>query len=150
MGSHMTKPGKVNSPPLATLTSATGLGGTAKIPTLGELTDVDLTGISDGDIIYWDDASQTWLPTAPGGAGSIDIDDLTDVDTTSTPPSVGDTLVWDGTNWVPQAPEDLDLSDAGVMWRPVMTTSPDIVTTDGAAVYTVWVTAEGEAIMVYS
>lgn len=30
------------------------------------------------------------------------IDDLTDVDTTTTPPDVDQTLCWDGTNWVPQ------------------------------------------------
>lgn len=34
-----------------------------------------------------------------GGAQSID--DLTDVDTTTAPPGVGDQLRWDGTNWVP-------------------------------------------------
>jgi hypothetical protein len=31
------------------------------------------------------------------------LDDLMDVDTTSTNPSQGDTLVWDGSNWVPSA-----------------------------------------------
>jgi hypothetical protein len=31
------------------------------------------------------------------------IDDLLDVDTTTTPPSVGDILKWDGSNWVPTA-----------------------------------------------
>ena len=34
------------------------------------------------------------LPDAPVG-------DLSDVDTTTTPPTVGDVLTWDGTNWVP-------------------------------------------------
>lgn len=30
------------------------------------------------------------------------VDDLADVDTTTSPPTVGDTLVWDGSNWVPE------------------------------------------------
>lgn len=32
-------------------------------------------------------------------AGSVG--DLTDVDTTTTPPATGDLLAWDGTAWVP-------------------------------------------------
>lgn len=38
------------------------------------------------------------------GGGASELDDLTDVDTTTTAPSNGDTLVYDGTNFVPQAP----------------------------------------------
>ena len=33
----------------------------------------------------------------PAGA----VGDLTDVDTTTTPPTEGDVLTWDGTAWVP-------------------------------------------------
>lgn len=36
-----------------------------------------------------------------GGGGATSIDELTDVDTSTTTPFVGQTLVWDGTNWVP-------------------------------------------------
>ena len=36
-----------------------------------------------------------------GGGGATSIDELTDVDTSTTVPEVGQTLVWDGTNWVP-------------------------------------------------
>ena len=36
--------------------------------------------------------------------GSCSVTDVGDVDTTTTPPSPGDTLVWDGTNWVPGPP----------------------------------------------
>lgn len=41
-----------------------------------------------------------------GGGGATDIDDLTDVDTTTTPPGNGDVLTWDSTPgiWVPAAP----------------------------------------------
>jgi hypothetical protein len=38
----------------------------------------------------------------PAGTGGS-IDGHTDVDTTTTPPSVGQQLTWDGTNWVPGA-----------------------------------------------
>lgn len=38
-----------------------------------------------------------------GGGGATTIDELTDVDTTTTPPNIGDVLEWDGSNWVPAA-----------------------------------------------
>lgn len=43
------------------------------------------------------------IPAASGGGGSTveSIDDLTDVDTTTTTPTIGDYLQWDGTNWIP-------------------------------------------------
>lgn len=43
-----------------------------------------------------------WVELTPG-AGAIGMDDLTDADTTTTPPSDGDNLVWSTTlnNWVP-------------------------------------------------
>lgn len=41
-----------------------------------------------------------WIPVS-SVAG---IDDLTDVDTTTSAPSTGDLLEWDGTNWVPVTP----------------------------------------------
>ena len=37
-------------------------------------------------------------------ANSIPIEKLSDVDTTTVPPTTGDALVWDGTNFIPQAP----------------------------------------------
>lgn len=40
--------------------------------TIGDLADVDLTGIADGDIIVWDDATDTWVVTAPGGGSLTD------------------------------------------------------------------------------
>jgi hypothetical protein len=39
--------------------------------------------------------------TGAGTGGATSIDELTDVDTSTTTPSVGQTLVWDGANWVP-------------------------------------------------
>lgn len=42
-----------------------------------------------------------FLTGAGTGGGATSIDELTDVDTSTTTPFVGQTLVWDGTNWVP-------------------------------------------------
>lgn len=42
-----------------------------------------------------------FLTGASGGGGATSIDELTDVDTSTTTPFVGQTLVWDGANWVP-------------------------------------------------
>lgn len=39
--------------------------------------------------------------TGAGSGGATSIDELTDVDTSTTTPFVGQTLVWDGANWVP-------------------------------------------------
>lgn len=68
--------------------------------TLGDLTDVDLSGATDGMSIFYDALAGEWIAANPGGSGSIN--DLDDVDTTGK--TVGDTLVWDGTNWVPDTP----------------------------------------------
>ena len=39
--------------------------------------------------------------TGAGTGGATSIDELTDVDTSTTTPFIGQTLVWDGANWVP-------------------------------------------------
>ena len=39
--------------------------------------------------------------TGADTGGATSIDELTDVDTSTTTPFVGQTLVWDGTNWIP-------------------------------------------------
>lgn len=58
------------------------------------------------------DPSVLGIPTIEGlirsvngyiGTVNLGIDDLTDVDTTTTTPTINDTLVWDGTDWVPTA-----------------------------------------------
>jgi hypothetical protein len=42
------------------------------------------------------------------GGGAISIDDLNDVDTSSSPPNNNQTLKWNGTNWVPADDIDTD------------------------------------------
>jgi hypothetical protein len=58
---------------------------------LDDLSDVDLTGLADGDVLTYDSGSGLWVPGPAGG--SLALDDLTDVDATS--PNDGDTLVYD-------------------------------------------------------
>lgn len=78
--------------------SAGGLGGVVHIPDLGELPDVDVsTPPNDGDVLVWDDGTETWVPQAPS-AGTLDLDDLTDVSITT--PASGDRLRFDGSGWV--------------------------------------------------
>lgn len=63
----------------------------------------DVPNLNDGHIFYGDSNNQavatrfsTLLPT-----GSESVDDLSDVDTSTTAPSTNDVLKWDGSNWVP-------------------------------------------------
>ncbi len=56
------KVARVNGRSVAISDSPYGLGGTIEQPDVGELGDVDVTGINDGDILIWDDATDTWLP----------------------------------------------------------------------------------------
>lgn len=69
--------------------------------TLDDLTDVDATAPSDGDVLIWDAASGAWMPGTTGSSGTVDLNDLTDVDASS--PSDGDSLTWNAAAgmWVP-------------------------------------------------
>lgn len=62
---------------------------------------------TDTDVLSaYNSATPAWVDIGPGGGGGgpIDLDDLTDVDTTTTPPMTGDVLTYDGTEWTPAAP----------------------------------------------
>ncbi len=63
--------------------------------------DVDLDGITDGQVLAWDAGVGKLLPANTSGVSSID--DLSDVDTVTDAPTFGDLLRWDGTNWAPYA-----------------------------------------------
>ena len=74
-------------------------------------------------------ASQQILTTVGGKAIwavkdtiPADLDDLSDVDTTSTPPDVGDALTWSGTQWVPGVP---DVSAVDEKWKGVWQAAPE-------------------------
>lgn len=81
---------------------------------LDDLTDVDLTGASTGDVLT-KDAGGDWLPVTPS-PGITDLDDLGDVDTTGK--AIGDVLRWDGANWVDAALAISDMADV-VVTAPV-------------------------------
>ena len=61
------------------------------------------TVLLDGDVLTWDDTASEWVPQAPAPGGANALGDLTDVDTTTTPPTDGQSLVWDNANsqWEP-------------------------------------------------
>jgi len=57
---------------------------------------------------YRDPADGTYKPVSYGGGSGaqtpVGMNDLTDADTVASAPAVGDSLVWDGTAWVPSGP----------------------------------------------
>ena len=60
-------------------------------------------------------ATQSWVTSqgyGSGGGGSIDT--LSDVDTTTSAPSTGQVLKWDGSNWTPQADSSSSYNNASV------------------------------------
>jgi hypothetical protein len=66
----------------------------------------------DGDVLTWDAAQGAWVASpAVGGVASVNgqtgvvslsLEDLDDVMTGTGTPDIGDTLVWDGSQWVAQ------------------------------------------------
>lgn len=55
------------------------------------------TNIADGEIMVWDNTNFYWTNSQIPSS----MDDLSDVDTSTTAPSNGDGLIWDGSNWIP-------------------------------------------------
>jgi len=96
------KTARVNAPRLPILSGPGGMGGAtpAGAVALADLTDVDLTGLADGDVIVWDAGSGTWIPA------------------TATPP--------DTTLWVPVMTED---TSSG-LWYVAVTGDGDAVMTE--------------------
>ena len=80
--------------------------------TLNGLGDVNLSvAPTNGQSIIWDNATSKWIAGDSFNQSDFDtaialksIDVLSDVDTTTAAPTTGDALVWDGTNFAPQAP----------------------------------------------
>ncbi len=65
--------------------------------TLNDLTDVDTTGVSAGEVLLYSGGS--WITGAGGGASALG--DLTDVDTTGV--GAGEVLLYSGGQWIPGA-----------------------------------------------
>jgi len=66
--------------------------------TLGELSDVDTTGVTDGQVIAYDAAAQEWQP-ADGTGGVTELGQLDDVQFGQGGPEIGELLKYDGSEW---------------------------------------------------
>lgn len=65
--------------------------------TLDELSDVDTTGVSDGDVLTYDNGTSTWVASAPTGGGSMTVTDgVTTVNNVTSVTVVGGTVTDDG------------------------------------------------------
>jgi hypothetical protein len=75
-----------------------GSGG-AGSTTLYNLTDTDLDGVADGEVLTYIAATGKWEPTAIPGAGNIGLQDLSDVQFNGSP-NTFDFLIYDGFNFI--------------------------------------------------
>jgi hypothetical protein len=80
---------------------------TGGVDTLAGLTDVDVTGVTDGQVLKYDDATGEWIPANDQSATSLG--NLDDVSITT--PADRESLIYDGDNWVN---DNLSKSDVGL------------------------------------
>lgn len=66
--------------------------------TLGELSDVDVTGVTDGQLIAYDATANEWQPADDAG-GVTQLGQLTDVQFGQGGPETGELLKYDGSEW---------------------------------------------------
>jgi hypothetical protein len=94
-------------------------GGTSGPVALDDLSDVNASAPTAGDVLTWDDYAGEWVAAAPG-TGALALDDLSDVNAPT--PDDGDSLVWDdyAGEWVAAAVGTgaLDLDDLGDVNAP--------------------------------
>jgi hypothetical protein len=62
------KVARIRKGPQPKLTSPFGVGGTTPMPALDDLSDVDTSGVADGDTIVFDSGSSTWVPGTGSGS----------------------------------------------------------------------------------
>lgn len=77
-------------------------GGDLSLASIGDLGDVNTSGLTDGNLLSYDSTAEKWRPVSPSGTGltSTLIGDLSNVDNTSTSLTAGDLLEYNGTSWV--------------------------------------------------
>ena len=87
---------------------------------VGALSDVDLTGVGNGEVLAWNNTNSRFEPTSPAGSGGIA---LTDLSVTANAASGTGALVYDNTTgaftYTPPAAgatEINDLSDVSIAW----------------------------------
>ena len=66
------------------------------VPDLSDLPDVDISSLTDGQFLMYDDTAGKWVNATPELVTSLE--ELTDVDITT--PASGDVLMYDGTEWI--------------------------------------------------
>lgn len=78
------------------------ISGSVGVIELGELEDVDTTGVADGNALIYNESLQQWVPGQGGGASTVS--DLTDVNLIGL--QDGFVLLWDENagQWVPDVP----------------------------------------------
>ena len=76
-----------------------GGGGGGGATTLDALTDTDLLGLSDGDVLTYIGASNKWEPVPIPGVSAISMNQLSDVDFSNV--NALDILIYDGFNFIP-------------------------------------------------
>lgn len=102
----------------ALLSKLNGIEALAEVNNISDTNATDLTDSGESTLHYHasdrDRANHTgtqlaetisdFSTAADARIAAASIDDLADVDTSTVAPSVGDSLVWDGSNWVPLTP----------------------------------------------
>ena len=96
---------------------------------IGDLADVDLTGLASGDVLIYNSTSGNW-EAGSTPATSVALDDLTDVTITSA--SAGEVLRYDGSEWV----------DAQLAYSDLSGTPTNVSTFTNDAGYLTDITAE--------
>jgi hypothetical protein len=114
------------------------------VATLAALTDVDLTGLVDGDMIVWDTTTSKWIVAVPSGGGGFTDplttkgDLITRTSTTTGRKGVGangtvlaaDSAQADGVDW--KALAVADVSGAAPLASPALTGNPTAPTPTAA------------------
>ncbi len=73
---------RVNETPSPFLTSPGGIGDASALPSMEDLTDVNTTGITDGQVLVWHAASSTWIASSSSGivtVGTTDHEHIMDI-----------------------------------------------------------------------
>lgn len=83
-------------------------GGAGTPTALSGLTDVNLAGLQDGQLLQYNALSGNWEPLTLNQITN-QLDDLTDV--VAPAPNLNEVLAWDGLNWTPQALATTTLND---------------------------------------
>jgi hypothetical protein len=96
------------------VSSISGKGGGTTINALNDIGDVDVPSPGNGSVLAYNSASGNWEAAAapPADISGNSIDDLSDVDTTTTSPVANQPLTWNGIdNWTPGGSIQLDIAN---------------------------------------